>query len=240
MSKRSLFCALPPSASCCENSVIPHDVLARTLSAPPPPPPAFTWAGYYFGGQIGYGWGEDSGNAHNSGGYLSKYFNHSNVSTSTQIEGVIGGAHIGNLWQVNQFVFGLEGDVDGASLRKFTQPIYRLQYLVTTSQPIQGTFLGRVGYAFDRTLLYVTGGGGYGQIQNNYSLVGGTWSNSTTRAFWAVGGGIEYAIDTNWSVRAEYRYSNFGYFSDGPIAGTNIFQSHSWTENQVKIGFSYR
>jgi outer membrane immunogenic protein len=142
---------------------------------------------------------------------------------------------------VSQFVFGLEGRADGTSLSKSTQPLgSTLSYNVKTESPIQGVLLGRVGYAFDRTLLYVTGGGGYGSIQNRYNILGAGSSFSTTRGFWTVGGGIEYAIDNNWSIRAEYRYSNLGYFYDGTIIYPNVFQSHSWRQNDVQIGFSYK
>jgi len=208
--------------------------------APPPPAPAFTWAGFYLGGQIGYGWGEDSGHIWLGGPLGAVAFPATNTSSSTQTQGVIGGAHIGYDWQVNQFVFGLEGQVDGTSLSKSTEPVPNLQYNVTTASPLQGTLLGRIGYAFDRTLVYATGGGGYAWIQNNYSVLGNAGSFSTTRAFWTAGGGIEFAVNNNWSVRAEYRYSNFGYFYDGTIVFPSVFQSHSWTQNQIQVGFSYK
>jgi outer membrane immunogenic protein len=65
-------------------------------------------------------------------------------------------------------------------------------------------------------------------------------NSRTTRNGWTVGGGIEYAVTDNWSVRAEYRYSNFGFFYDGQVVYLGIFQGHRWTENQVKAGFSYK
>jgi outer membrane autotransporter protein len=35
-------------------------------------------------------------------------------------------------------------------------------------------------------------------------------SVSSTRTGWTVGGGIDYAVTNNWSIFAEYRYTNFG------------------------------
>ncbi len=223
--------------------------LAADLAAPPPPAPEFSFAGFYLGARIGYAWGEDSGNvslgslpfgATTSPGVV--------VSSSTQTQGVVGGFHIGNLWQINHFVFGLEGQVDGTSLSKTTQPLAGLgsaypglTYIAKTESPIQGLFLARIGYAFDRTLFYVTGGGGYAWIYNRYQLFSAS-SNpySTTNAGWTLGGGLEYAIDKNWSLRAEYRYIKFSGINDGPIIFNQLWQNHNWVENRVQVGFSYR
>ncbi|WOJ90863.1 porin family protein [Methylocapsa polymorpha] len=234
MLKRSLLASV---------GAVPFVVSALAADLPaaaPPPPPTFTWTGVYLGGQIGYGWGEDSSNIWLSGPLGSVAFPATYTSGSTQTEGVIGGAHIGYNWQINQFVLGLEGRVDGTSLSKSTQPVYHLQYNVTTAAPVQGAILGRVGYAFDRTLVYATGGGVYSWIQNTYNVLGINNSFSTSRSGWTVGGGVEYGVDNNWSLRAEYRYTKLGYTYDGTIVFPNVFQSHRWTQNQVQVGFSYK
>lgn len=57
---------------------------------------------------------------------------------------------------------------------------------------------------------------------------------------------VEYAITNDWSVRAEYRYSNFGHITDYPFLNPNaavagyFAAQHYLTENQVEVGFSYR
>lgn len=210
------------------------------VAAPAPPPPAFTWTGFYVGAQIGYGWGEDSGHVWAAGPFGQVVIPSIYASSSTQTQGVIGGGHLGYNWQINQFVFGLEGQVDGSSLSKTTSPVPSLDYTARTELPTKGTVLGRVGYAIDRTLLYVTGGGGYAWLRNTYSVLGQEGDFSTTRAFWTVGGGIEYAIDNNWSVRAQYRYNNYGWFYDGTIVFPSVFQSHQWKQHEVQVGFSYK
>lgn len=123
-------------------------------------------------------------------------------------QGLIGGVHIGNNWQVSQFVFGLEGEVDGTALSKTIAPAF--QFSSRTRSPVQGSLRGRVGVAFDHALLYATGGVVYAAILNSYSVLGANDNFRTTRSGWTVGGGIKYALNNNWSVRAEYRYSNFG------------------------------
>jgi outer membrane immunogenic protein len=192
----------------------------------PPPLPVFTWTGIYVGGQVGYNFGKDSNNANPS---------------SSNSNGVIGGAHIGYNYQFpgSQFVVGLEGDVEGTSAKAtsllggFDTDSYRPN--------IQGSVRGRLGYAVDRALFYATGGAAFGGIKNNYSSVLGTDSLSHTRVGYTLGGGVEYAINNNWSVRAEYRYTDFGHYTDiltNSAAGAAV-RKHD-TDNRVEAGFSYK
>jgi outer membrane immunogenic protein len=210
---------------------------AADLPVTPPPVPVFTWTGVYLGGQIGYAWAKDNGNLSNQGRLGPVIVPSAFASSASSSQGVLGGAHIGYDWQVNQWVLGLRGEVDGTSLRKTVQPV---SYVTsTTNLFIQGAILGRVGYAFDHVLVYAIGGGTYGAIHNSYKVLGQPDSFPTARSGWTVGGGIEYAVNNNWSVRAEYRFSDFGSFTDNPIVYF-VSESHHWTENQVKAGFSYK
>jgi len=213
-------------------------------AAPPPylpPVPVFTWTGLYVGGQIGYAWGRDNADfttLNPAAPFLS-------VSYSPQ--GVIGGAHAGYDLQISQWVIGLEGSVDGTSLRHgvpFDPCCPPMQG--GTRADVQGSIRARAGIAFDRVLLYGTGGAAFTGITNNYSLGAPFFVSegiSKTRAGWTVGGGLEYAVTSNWSVRAEYRYSDFGGFTDFPfaaVAGGPLSVQHHLTENQVQAGFSYK
>jgi outer membrane immunogenic protein len=171
---------------------------------------------------------------------------------------VIGGAHVGYNLQINQWVVGLEGTVDGTSLSQnvvapFSGNILAGSITGEASSDIQGSIRGRVGVAFDRALIYATGGVAFGGFNANFTNgtaltflpVASTSSLSSTRVGWTVGGGIEYAITNNWSVRAEYRYTDFGTFTDSPFAnsftgGFVATANHHITQNQVQIGFSYK
>jgi outer membrane immunogenic protein len=243
---------------------------AADLTPPPPvyvPPAPYSWTGLYVGGQIGYGWGNDPvhttffspGIAAVPGevpipGVPSVYLNDS-VSNSPQ--GVIGGGHIGYNLQINQWVVGLEGTVDGTSISKNAfDPFTGLT--LGTRTGVQGSIRARAGIAWDRFLIYATGGAAFAGITNNYTDTLGVITGvpgvsdgiSKTRAGWTVGGGLAYAITDNWSVRAEYRYSDFGHYTDTPLAAFVIdspaFGSralavqHHLTENQVQAGFSYK
>jgi outer membrane immunogenic protein len=223
-------------------SLVGHAFAADLPSSAPPPvyvPPApiFTWTGFYIGGQVGYAWGTQRANVLQANG--NTLFN------SYSAQGVIGGAHIGFNYQANQFVYGIEGSVDGTSISKtFDRTIgtpfaYGVSY--QTSIPIQGSIRGRVGLAWDRVLVYATGGAAFAGADATYTSPFGSVSQSTTRVGWTVGGGLEYALTNNWSIRAEYRYSDFGSWSTNPagVYLTPVTVNRHFTQNQVQGGLTY-
>ena len=194
----------------------------------PPPPPAFSWSGVYIGGQVGYGWGNSS----------APFTDTAPFPGLSQC-GVIGGVHIGYNYQVSQFVFGLEGDVN-ARLEPVTAPS-RLAWAMACEKNIDASIRGRIGYAFDRVLIYATGGGAYGSFHTSYNDGVAFDSFNDGRVGWTVGGGLEYAIDNNWSVRAEYRYTDYGHITDSPVfSDVDGFVSHHIRDNRVQAGFSYK
>ena len=157
-----------------------------------------------------------AGDAGNSALFLADPF-------SSSPEGVIGGAHIGYNYQFSQWVDGLKGTINASSLRKTV--VGFPSFTNSINMPIQGSILGRVGVAFDRVLIYATGGAAFASISDTYNaniiapnslFVSG--KASQTRVGWTIGGGLDYAINNNWSVGAQYRYSDFGRFADYPTA----------------------
>ena len=133
----------------------------------------------------------------------------------------------------------------------------------STNTDIQGRFAAASAYAWDRLLIYATGGVAFGGFNTNYSFIGntsaalpggpffGTNSFSNTRVGWTAGGGIDYAVTNNWSVFAEYRYTSFGtvgntwldtaVFSTVPsLAGGSLFSNRTLSQSQVQVGFSYK
>lgn len=232
----------------------------------PPPVPVFTWSGVYLGGQIGYAWGTDNvswtGTANNldpAGG-----------SFAEGPSGVIGGARVGyNLQPATPawswLVLGIEASVDGTSLSKnVTAPLADFagatfgSLAASSNAAVQGSVRGRLGIAWDRFLIYGTGGVAITSFNTTYVDSAGFFTGvpgtnetlSYTRAGWTVGGGIEYAVTDNWSVQAEYRYSDFGHITDYPFTnpsavavippGGYFLANHHLTENQVQVGFAYR
>jgi outer membrane immunogenic protein len=210
---------------------------APPVYVPPPPPPIFSWTGAYVGGQIGYEWGTSSSNLFptafgpGAGASLGSY----------SPNGVVGGAHIGYNYQISQFVVGLEGDVNGSDYHGSTS--FGGLATQSTRTDVDGSIRGRVGVAWDRALIYATGGAAFGPIRNSFTSFGGiNDSSSTTRVGWTVGGGVEYAITNNWSLRAEYRYTDYGNSTNVLVnnTGSALATRSRDTDNRVQAGFSYK
>jgi outer membrane immunogenic protein len=228
--------------------------------APPPaylpPPPVFTWTGIYIGGQVGYAWGTGANKFTGFDPVTGAFVDTSFGGTPN---GVIGGGHVGYNLQINQWVIGLEGTVDGTSLSNTAVAalpgVFGGSTLTAhTTADIQGSIRGRLGVAFDRALIYATGGVAFGGFNTDVSLSGidvagvpffVSTSRSNTRVGWTVGGGIEYAVTNNWSIRAEYRFSDFGSIRND-LLGTTLpvgafFNGNRRVQqNQVQAGFSYK
>src|SRR5580765_7619808 len=150
------------------------------LKAPPlPPPPVFSWTGFYIGANIGGKWANVGHEVTGAGTTFT--FNNDTASS------FIGGGQIGYNWQTGAWVFGIEGDIDA-------QDFSRSRVVGTTIGPFiagdtfsaesrwQASLRGRIGYAaWDRTLLYVTGGGAWTNFKGTASLVGlGTFTGERT------------------------------------------------------------
>jgi outer membrane immunogenic protein len=209
----------------------------------PPPPPVFSWTGFYIGGQVGYQWGQSSDPyAYElaTGDYDGTFpLSHSDA-------GVVGGAHAGYNYQINMFVIGLEGDIDGSSYDGSSSFTDFYTYSESTRIPVEGSVRGRIGVAFDRVLIYGTGGAEFASVDSTFGFTdpgaGSIYAHgSNGRVGWTAGGGIEYAIDNNWSLRAEYRYIDLGRvnYSIDPVDPGDGW-SKRITKNQVTAGFSYK
>jgi outer membrane immunogenic protein len=202
-----------------------------------PPPSLPIWAGAYIGGDLGYQWGTSD----------LMDFDHltgaSGHEATTNPSGVTGGAHVGYNWQMRSWVFGLEGNIDGSGasssvVSKLGTAIFQ------TRENVEGAFRGRVGIDWNHALLFVAGGAAIGSFQNNFTNIatGATDSFNSTRLGWTVGGGLEYAFTDNWSIRGEYRYSDYGSFNDdltNSFGGRYTVRMHE-TSNTALVGFSYK
>jgi len=103
-----------------------------------------------------------------------------------------------------------------------------------------GTARGRIGYAFNRFMPFVTGGAAFGNIKASADPLAG---NDTTRAGYALGGGGEFAIAGPWTAKVEYLYVDLGKTSCAAGscaavgAGTTDVNFHT---NVVRAGLNYR
>lgn len=184
------------------------------------------WAGTYTGVTLGYGFGGDN-DVKTSGQAAANVTNVAGgarpASVSLDPDGFTGGVNIGYNWQYDRVVMGLETDISYTdfedSKRVVTTALNgvdRLNNDFSQSLDYLGTVRGRVGYTFDRSLFYATGGLAYGRIDNNVNMYGPagqlqfTDSSTSTEIGYTVGGGMEYQLQNNWNVGANYLYYDLG------------------------------
>jgi outer membrane immunogenic protein len=183
----------------------------------------YNWTGFYLGINAGYGFGDSSWSAVPTAG---------NKPT-----GFLVGGTLGYNYQVGSIVYGLEGDFDWSDVKDSAT----CAGVVTceTKNDWIGTVRGRLGYAFDRWLPYITAGGAFGDVKATVSvpIAGLAASSSSTQIGWTAGVGLEYAFLSNWSAKIEYLYVDLGSFDTGPAP---IVNNVSFKESIVRFGLNYK
>jgi outer membrane immunogenic protein len=267
MSFRSAL--LASAAILVAGSAFAADLPAR-VAAPAPyiAAPIFTWTGFYVGLNAGAGFNKSSG--HNYYGYAvdpTNFYGFNNNSSNNA--GFTGGAQAGYNMQFGSFVAGVETDINYIDRNKgFTGIVPTgladgTYYAVSRGKDNNyfGTVRGRLGYAFDRALIYVTGGLAYGGNSGSgavyrYNSLGGvpgvgtavsyTGGNSSSIG-WTLGAGLEYAFSNAWSVKAEYLHVDLGsnsrtFVTSGvgvtPVTGTVLRSENRF--DVVRAGLNYR
>jgi outer membrane immunogenic protein len=216
--------------------------LRMPVKAPPPVvAPAFSWSGCYLGGFVGGASNDrdptftDQGNATfraYSGGITAGRVENPHAWGIDLDTSFIGGGTVGCNWQApgSPFVLGVEGEagflsLKGAAFDPLLAPNLPVTALRTSPDVLgsakvgdwYGMITGRLGYGWDRALIYVKGGAAFVPVRGSVSdtcLVTaggcGNWIVSTaakdTVTTWTVGGGIEWAFTPNWSIKGEYMF----------------------------------
>ena len=110
-----------------------------------------------------------------------------------------------------------------------------------TKNNVSRTVRARMGYAFDRTLIYVTWRRRSREFPNRIESEAQTF-DATAKVGWAAGAGLEYALSESWSAKAEYLFVDLGTASCTSAAncGSAAGASVTLTENLVRGGFNYR
>jgi outer membrane immunogenic protein len=164
----------------------------------------YDWSGIYIGAFGGYGWG----NAELDG-----------FDGDFDVDGGLGGAHIGYNFVAGAWVFGLEsefgwtglsGDVGGVVLG--------LPVGVEGDLNWFGSTTGRVGYAFDNILVYGKGGVSYGELEVSGTGALAGLGQDDTSIGWTAGAGVEMGFTESIIGRLEYQYYDFGSF-ESDVAG---------------------
>jgi outer membrane immunogenic protein len=156
--------------------------------------PLFSWTGFTAGVQAGYGWNNNDASIVGLPG-----------QTSADFDGALAGGFVGFNYDLgNSWVVGLEADFeknwgDDSATILATGFDYGFDW--------QGSVRGRVGYAFDRALVYGTAGWAYAR---GYAEVPGIADVKETFNGYTVGVGLDYAFTDMVFGRVEYRYTDFG------------------------------
>lgn len=195
---------------------------------------AYNWTGFYVGINGGGGWGRSHHNFDSAGTTTGDY----------RISGGLIGGTVGYNWQSDRLVFGIEGDIDWANISG-SAVCPNPAFTCGTKDTWLGTARGRLGYAWDRFLPYVTGGLAFGDIKASIPTGPGQPAafpgSSTTRAGWTIGAGVEYGLAPNWSVKAEYLYVNLGSMDCGAAcAGAGANDNVNFKVNIIRAGLNYR
>ena len=180
--------------------------LARPVPAYRPAPVIafFTWTGCYVGGNVGGVWVQKE--------WFDDVPRFAGTSMGTHTaSGWLGGVQGGCNYQVGGWVFGIQGDYDWANATG--NNVNALFPLLTDRSNVRSlsSVTGRVGYAWNRFLFYVKGGGAW-ERDDYAALIGGfnLATASETRSGWTVGVGGEYAFLDWLTGFVEYDFYGFG------------------------------
>jgi len=241
------------------------------VKARPPAPvvaAVYSWTGFYVGGNIGYGWGQNTDpfvslvDPAPVVGFAGYFAAGGNVFPNLRPAGVIGGGQIGYNWQMKQFVLGAVADFQAANIRASSTvfvdpPGAPVPSFQTLSQRLDflGTVRGKAGVAFNNVMLYGTGGYAYGRVRSSMTAdftpaVPIIFSGTSTewRSGWAAGVGGEYGIGP-WSVGLEYLHYDLGRSSVTAVgvpptstafAASSLAASQRTAGDIVRATFNYR
>lgn len=191
--------------------------------------PAFSWSGFYLGIVGSYAWGKSDWN------------NPAMGTINLTPKGAMVGGTFGYNLQTGNFVWGLEGDVsasflDGSSTNGGAGTACAPAAGCETKNNWFATGRGRIGYAWDRWLPYITGGAAIGNIK---ATSAGGGSVNKTKLGWTAGAGVEWAFAGAWSSKIEYLYADLGDITcEAASCGTDT--TVSYKTNIVRLGVNYR
>ncbi|RAI43308.1 outer membrane protein [Rhodoplanes roseus] len=220
------------------------------VKAPPPViAPAFSWTGCYIGGYVGGAWAADDATTYAYDLVGVPYGGYSYKLDSS----FIGGGTLGCNYQPvgSPFVLGLEGEIGYMSLEGTAYDPFLAPGLYSSSTKIGDWYAmitGRLGYSWDRAMVYVKGGVAFVDVESTFTTpfaLAPAFSVSDTVATWTVGGGIEWAFDMNWSIKAEYMYIAIDEGHSVSQSGFTFLPVSRWDHDisgihTAKVGLNYR
>ncbi len=192
---------------------------------PAPMVTTIDWSGFYVGVHGGYGWADTD----------AEFTNGFPGAVDLDLDGFFGGGQVGyNFVFGSGLLLGVEADFSFADIDGSAVGFNN----TTVSMDINSmaSVRGRVGFAMDRFLPYVTAGWAWADTDRFNSFTGETLSENFNG--WTVGAGVQYAIDMNWSAGLEYRYTDFG---NATFVANNGFNSDVDLDlHTVRFTLNYR
>ena len=179
-------------------SAMAADLPQRSYAPPPPIVPIFTWTGFYVGVNAGYGFSDNNSDSRFFDNGIDDDFDDFFDDGDDDNGGFVGGGQIGYNYQFGQFVLGIETDLQYADFGRGNRDDFfdddngdfDGRFRGDDDFEWFGTVRGRLGLAFDRALLYGTGGFAYSDNGEGYTF----------------GGGLEYAFTNNLTAKIEGLY----------------------------------
>jgi outer membrane immunogenic protein len=226
----------------------------------------WNWTGFYVGGNVGYSWGRSATDATFSAPPLATQ----SRSSSFSMDGWLGGLQIGANWQNNNFVWGVEADIQAAGQKGDTNfscvasLCTNSTFVITGTGVVSSTYSQKLdwfgtarlrgGFTVTPTILaYATGGLAWGHIKTDGTLSGvaagsfvsAPFSDSTTKLGWTIGAGLEGRISGNWTAKIEYLYMDLGHVDTTATLLTNVPPltanfSSKITDNILRVGMNYK
>jgi outer membrane immunogenic protein len=181
----------------------------------------FSWSGIYAG--------------LNGGGAFGHY---SDFGGSVKATGFAGGGQVGGQMQVGQIVLGVEADFQGVyQSHSDNFIVFGVPVTLSEKMPWFGTVRGRVGYAFDRVMVYGTGGVAWVDGKVEATAGGFSLSSEASNFGWTAGAGVEWAFYDRWSTKLEYLYLSSTDIKFNTALGS--FNANI-KDNIVRVGLNYR
>jgi outer membrane immunogenic protein len=216
---------------------------ARPVAPPVYLPQPFSWTGFYIGLNLGGAWSQRN---------LTDTLLGLSLSNLNDRGAFIGGGQLGFNYQFGNFVLGIEADFDGVATTNspgtgVVGPAFGTIQVTSDNRWIT-TLAGRFGVTNDTWLFYGKAGGGWVgsdnlTITNTVTSASITGFTNNTTSGWLVGGGIEWALAPNWSVKVEYDYLGLNSRTFTVPAGTflagDTFSTSNPNVQMVKVGANY-
>lgn len=186
----------------------------------------YNWTGFYVGADVGYKWG--SANVD-----IPAYPSNFNMTTG----GIVGGLHAGYNFQMGGAVIGVDANIFAAGVTGDAlipgSPVVGERYRIR--EDWQGSIAGRLGFASNNWMVFGRAGWAIAGIRTDYiPLVGGV--QRATINGWTAGAGVEYAFNTNWTARLEYRYSDYGRVGFVHAGASSV----DYNTHEALVGVSYK